>query len=324
MSPEPVPTKRAPRQTTRPGKGFAELKSERLRAVGEAIWGYPVDGVMLPEGRNTENLWERIARSALDHFEQERIGWWRSNRYDGSTPGPTRLLRSSQVACVNHLWSAREDEELALQIAKNVLPSSAAVVEVDRGLVAFEWIGNGSYLGERGARTRGANVTSLDAFMIVRTVDGQRRALAFEWKYTELPGSGSQLVSKKGTPRLHTYRPLLERKDCPVVVDDLEDLFYDPFLQLTRQTLLAWQLCEREEVADDWIHISIVPTGNQGMRARVGPPGLTGRDMADAWRSALSDPGRYRCMTPSELIAGTADNPGWGDWRRYLAVRYAS
>lgn len=47
--------------------------------------------------------------------------------------------------------------------------------------VAFEWIGEENYLGEKisrhGKRTRGANFTSADAMVMVERIDGKRHIL---------------------------------------------------------------------------------------------------------------------------------------------------
>jgi hypothetical protein len=301
---------------------FASLEAERLARLSETIWGYETDGSLLPAGRAKDNVFEGIRDATLAYFRDYGISWWHGREDHG--PGPTRYVRSSQVACVNHLAPLRHDRELALAVVRNVLPTARAVVEIDGGYVAFEWIGQGSYLGERGTPTRGANVTSLDAYIVAEMPNGSRRGIVIEWKYTERYGAKSLLVSRAGTSRLETYRPLLERPDCPIVVEDLAALFFDPFLQLMRQTLLAWQICEQEGKVDTWVHVHVVPAGNVELLGRVTSPGLRGSTMSTAWASALREPARYACVTPSQLVAGTASVPSLRDWRRYLAIRYGT
>lgn len=109
----------------------------------------------------------------------------------------------------------------------------------------------------RGAR--GANVTSLDALMCGEA-KGRRVLVVFEWKYLEVYEGKSTTVSSRGTDRVAIYRPLLERPDCPITVPDFRALFYEPYDQLMRQTLLAWQMAEHDEFgATDWIHIQVIP-----------------------------------------------------------------
>ena len=121
-----------------------------------------------------------------------------------------------------------------------------------------------------------------------------------------------------------TYRPLLERPDRPIAVADVRWLFYEPYYQLMRQTLLAWQMVEHQEFgATDWLHVHVVPLGNARLRARGGAPRqLPGRGLAEVWRSVLRQPSRYRLITPTELITGLEAVPAWAAWRNWLRDRY--
>jgi Restriction Endonuclease associating with ARP len=94
---------------------------------------------------------------------------------------PTGHLNSSQVACVNHLEPACVDAAVARLVLANV-EARLTPVALDDGFVEYEWIGERSYLGERGPRTRGSNITSLDALMCSESAD-KRTLLAIEWKY---------------------------------------------------------------------------------------------------------------------------------------------
>jgi hypothetical protein len=197
------------------------------------------------------------------------------------------------------------------------------VIPIEGGWLAYEWIGQKSYLAERrwSKDSRGEYVTSLDALMPIRLEDAAVQLLVIEWKYTEsYPPDESQATSDSGTSRVEIYRPLLERSDCPIKLAEHERLFYDPFLQLMRQTLLAWQMVEHGEFgATDWLHLTVVPDANTVLRDRVTSPALVGADMAAAWSSVLKDPRRHRVVSPADLIAGIEPN---SDWRRWLAERY--
>lgn len=148
--------------------------------------------------------------------------------------------------------------------------------------------------------------------------------LVIEWKYLESYVHRSVATSARGVDRVATYRPLLERADCPIAVDDINLLFYEPYYQLMRQTLLAWQMVEHREFdAHDWLHVHVVPEGNARLRARdSAPEELAGETMSDVWRSVLGEPERYRSMTPSGLVAEIGDTARWAAWRRWLAERY--
>lgn len=268
-----------------------------------------------------EVLHPRLERTALDYFRRHDIRWW------GDGGGPTGSPISSQVACINHLEPVRRDPALALAVAEAVLPGAERVLAVeDGGFVAYEWIGESNYLGERG-QARGANRTSLDALMFVE-VEGERSLVLIEWKYTESYRQGkSRARSESGTDRIAIYRPFLDRLDCPISVaeDRLDALFYDPLEQLMRQTLLGWQMVEAGELgADDWRHVLIAPDGNTELLATNPSPDLPGDSLRDVWTGVLKEPGRFSILSPSELLARVDPSGEWCEWREWLARRYGT
>jgi hypothetical protein len=301
---------------------FQRQERARLRALGGDEWG--VEGHVLPYELAIETLHETIRQGALDYFARHAVKWWTSE-YDKRTKQmearPTGHLNSSQVACVNHLEPARTNRAVAQRVVANV-DASLTAVAVDDGFVDYEWIGLGSYLGERGPRVRGAHITSLDALMCGER-DGERALIAFEWKYLESYDKNSVAVSDSGTDRVATYLPLLGRDDCPIAVERVEWLFYEPYYQLMRQTLLAWQMVEHGEFdAADWLHVHVVPERNIALRQSKAAPELEGETMEQKWRSVLREPGRYRLMTAGDLVAGIGDADDWHEWRQWLNRRY--
>ena len=102
---------------------------------------------------------------------------------------------SSQVACRNHLEPAREQHDLALTLAHNVQPDAQTVIPIEGGYLAYEWIGEHSYLGERGwsATGRGKHATSLDALMAIRA--GRRQHAAARDR-VEVHGGAIQPTSR--------------------------------------------------------------------------------------------------------------------------------
>lgn len=296
----------------------------RLRAHAETEWD--LTGHILPYEKSAETLQVDVRQSALDYFEDHEIKWWTS-RFDERTkdmePRPTGHLNSSQVACINHLEPVRGDVASATRLVQNISAHFAAA-PVDDGYVDYEWIGADSYLGEPGGRTRGANITSLDAVMCGEH-SGERTLLAFEWKYLESYGLESVATSKRGTDRVETYRPLLEHPECPIRVGDITWLFYEPYYQLMRQTLLAWQMVEHGEFgAGDWLHVHVVPELNVALRQSRAAPDLTGATMADKWRSVLKQPERYVLITATELIDGVGLSGRWAEWRQRIRARYVT
>ena len=144
---------------------------------------------MLPYELVAEMLHKSYRGQTLSYFAKHNIKWW-SSKYDVGRPPeasgevglPTGHLNSSQVAAVNHLEPARADRSVALRVLANVDPSLIGPVAIeDDGFVAYEWIGAENYLREPGPRTRGAQVTSLDAVMCARRADDTSTLVAFEW-----------------------------------------------------------------------------------------------------------------------------------------------
>lgn len=301
---------------------FQRDELARLSELARTDWG--VERHVIPYEHANETLHASLRASALAYFKRHQIVWWTS-KYDKRTKEmegrPTGHLNSSQVACVNHLEPTRTDVAFARRVVANVAPTLAAI-PVDDGFVDYEWIGLASYLGEKGPRTRGANITSLDALMCGEHED-KRTLLAFEWKYLESYGVETVAVSARGTDRVATYRPLLEHPACPIEVEDIRWLFYEPYYQLMRQTLLAWQMVEHSEFgASDWLHVHVVPDLNIALRNSKAAPNLNGDTMYEKWRSVLRRPERYHLLTPTELLEGVELDSRWSDWRRWLSRRY--
>jgi hypothetical protein len=285
----------------------------------------------LPYELAAENIHEKFRESVLSYFSTHRIKWWLSKaeshyRRSLAEPDerPTGDLNSSQLACINHLDPARRDRGLALALAKRVEPAIVDVLPVeDDGYVAYEWIGERNYLGERGSRVRGAHVTSLDALMVGRRKNGIC-LLVFEWKYLECYDSRSVATSPHGTDRVKTYAPLLGAPGSPILVGIPKWLFYEPYCQLMRQTLLAWQMTVMRELGGcDWIHINVIPEKNLALRNRDlgSSPQLKGATMCEAWRSVLREPERFKLMSPGEVLPPELPEE-WEAWRRWLKRRY--
>jgi hypothetical protein len=308
---------------------FQSRQKKRLAAY--ALERYGVKGHVLPYEHVAEMLHASYREETLAYFARHKIKWW-SSKYDVGRPplgpddvgAPTGHLNSSQVAAVNHLEPARLDEAVARAVLANVDDALVEPLAVeDGGFVAYEWIGDENYLKEPGARTRGAQVTSLDALVCARRRDGQRVLVILEWKYLESYDPESRATSSRGTDRVAIYRPLLDRPDCPIAIADPAHLFYDPYEQLMRQTLLAWQMVEHGEFgASDWIHVHVIPEENIALRHRRGAaPDLIGATMGEAWQSVLKEPARYRLVTATDLLAGVGGGR-WSEWREWLKERY--
>ena len=281
----------------------------------------PVPAAGAPPAAPVLPVYPPLQERVVEFFRQRHIAWW-------SDHGPSRNVVSSQLACVNHLEPARLDRALALAVTGHLVPGAVEVVPVDDGFLTYGWIGLENYLGERGWTQdgRGRNATALDALMIVTLPDSSRVLVGMAWKLSEAyPVGLSVATSRKGTSRIETYRPYLDDEDSPILRGDHARLFYEPFYQLMRQTLLLSQMARHREFgASTWLHVHVVPETNRELRTRVTSPALAGEDMSAAWRSVLVHPDRYRLVTPSEVIGDLSPGAPWTEWRHWLRDRYGS
>jgi hypothetical protein len=91
-------------------------------------------------------------------------------------------------------------------------------------------------------------------------------------------------TSSRCTDRVATYQRLLDEPGCPIKRGDRKRLFFEPYYQLMRQALLAWQMVEYEEHgASAWLHVHVVPELNVTLRGGGrGAKELGGETMAGA------------------------------------------
>jgi hypothetical protein len=262
----------------------------------------------------TDNLWNKIRQDALEYFEEYDIAWWS----DDNRNIPTGHVLSSQVACVNHLFWLRDRKDAALAVIQAINSEFVNVAVLDTGYVEFEVIGRDNYLGER-SHQRGANATSLDAAMVGVKENGVKVFIAIEWKYTEYYGKKNKYIPA----RSKIYDPLIDEAGSPIRVTDKSSLYYEPFYQLMRQTLLAHKIAIANDYGcTDYTHIHVIPRGNSELLNSNKSPGLEGISMKDAWKGALCDPGKYNIIDPEDFIAGAKGLPGTDLILHYLSSRY--
>jgi len=270
------------------------------------------------------NLWEEIRHNALAYFKVNNIPWWMS------TPEmPTGHLLSSQIACVNHLYFLRNQKEFATKILQNidrriVSAEEIAYPDTDTGYVAFEIIGKENYLGEH-QHTRGANATSVDAVMIGKKADGKNILVLIEWKYTEYYEYGKSLYIPA---RYRIYNPLLGAVNSPfkTIIHNgkpFEPLYYEPFYELMRQTLLGWKMKDAQEYnCDEYIHLYIVPNENAELLLKNTSLGLEGDTINEIWQKILKTPTLFRIISPENLLEPLRNEHGTQAFFDYLEKRY--
>jgi len=216
------------------------------------------------------------------------------------------------------------------QIDKNIISAE----RLDDGFVEFEVIGQKNYLNER-QHTRGANATSIDAMMLGRKAK-KNMLVSIEWKYTENYNGESLYIE----PRWKIYNELIDQPNSPIDSeiakgDNPEEyykaLYYEPFYQLMRQTLLSWKMVDANEYgADDYIHLHIVPNENKEMlegKTSTYIQGCNRKDhdylnMEPAWKSILKKPSKYKRISPMEFIKPLKEEKDTKSLLQYLEKRY--
>ena len=156
-------------------------------------------------------------------------------------------------------------------------------------------------------------------FIYSENLHGSNALVLIEWKYTEEYRQENKYIPD----RYNTYNKLLEDNNCPIVTNDYESLYNEPFYQLMRQTLLGWKMVQAGEYqCDEYMHVHVIPENNTELRDRVTSPGLNGRNISEAWKSVLKDPEQYIVISPEEFIKPSSVCPDTQSIITYLEKRY--
>lgn len=300
---------------------FRERERERLIRERDNLFKDPGLGQFFGKEREfvlnqaALNLWEGIRADVLDYFTRNEITWWQ-----GSSSEPTGHMLSSQIACVNHLYALRQRQDLASAVLRNIDSEISEAEVVDDGYVEFEFIGAQPYLMEK-AFVRGANCTSVDAFMVGRTVHGDKRGFLVEWKYTESYRREDKYISQ----RANVYDKLITAETSPFKLIEPQILYYEPFYQMMRQTLLGWMISEHaDHGCTSYRHVHVIPEQNVEFHRNITAPQLSGSSVCEAWRAVLRNPEFYVDTTPARFIDPIHQRRDTKSLTEYLKLRYWS
>jgi len=287
----------------------------------------------------------------LSYFEHNKISWWGGKK-------PTGNILSSQIACLNYLFVIRTDRDAVLSLAQTISTDLIDVLEIandsnnTKAFISFEVVSDTDYLNEcvnGQSPTRGNNCTSIDALIVAKHKNGKTILIPIEWKYTECYGNtdkstedgknnqkGSQ---KSGKIRLDRYSELINKSSqLKIKLKDYKSsvYFFEPFYQLMRQTLWAEQMIDaknriNESIhADDYIHVHVIPSENNDLlkndlktnrRIKAYSNGTTKGSLEEIWKSCLTNPDKYKIITPSSLFANI-DKNRYNNLINYLTARY--
>ena len=281
---------------------------------------------LLALGCEVENLFPGIRDEggAIEFFSERGIKWWKDfgSGGDGRWDGPTRNMTSSQVACVNFLLPLTGIPGALLSVLRTLDDDIVDVVTIPHvghtSAVEFEWIGLGHSL--EGGRTRGAQNTSIDAFLVAETREGRRRAYLLEWKYAERYLRGKPEFKGEGTKGDTRRRRYAERYHAsfssfnPATAPDLDDFLYEPFYQIMRQRLLGDRMIQEGELGIDEAKVVVVVSEQNWAyravsdgRTTTSPPlaqRFRGLETVEAvMRASLKDPDAQFDMVAPSLIS---------------------
>lgn len=266
------------------------------------------------------NLYEPIREEAIKYFKDNEISWW-----GGSKPAAHTL--SSQIACLNHLFSIRKDRAAVLAILNGIRNEFTQVLPIkcdkDEQYISFEVVSKYDYLNELNS-TRGSQCTSVDALIIAEHISGAKWLIPIEWKYTECYENDDKSKGDKGKVRVGRYA---EITDASLQLKSLDNYYgsvyyQEPFYQLMRQTLWAENMVKhssRESLkAQDYLHIHVIPKQNRDLLDKC--YNVSGEGMEKTWRSMLKDQSKYEIVDPQRLLAPIADK--YQELSSYLEKRY--
>jgi hypothetical protein len=229
---------------------------------------------------------------------------------------------------------AEQPEDLSRIVGAALAIENPVMLEVETGpdgrpwFIGFEWIGRVDYLNEAnkdGQRVRGAHVTSADAVVRFRH-QGRNETLLIEWKYTEK--YGSPISSEGNSTRVGRYKDLAFAPAGPIssqVGLKLEDFFYEPFYQMLRQQMLAFEMQRAKEDDVDRVRVlHIAPAASRALR-NVTSPALRrfGDDAFAVFQSILTRPEGFVSKSTESLFGPLLlELKSTSAWAAYLSKRY--
>ena len=246
------------------------------------------------------NLLPEVRDRALLLFAELGIPW-----HQGIDGGPGNHLLSSQVQCVNALGQMVDDADRIVSAFGQVI-EIGEVLEIEPGrFLTFEFIGDTDCFNESPGkpRVRGSMCTSIDAAFTHRLPNDVIELVLVEWKYTE-KYQPRTLDATKDAVRWGRYGSAWSAPDSPVRADlvTFDAVLAEPFYQLVRQQLMAWQI-ENDPIqsADSVRVVHVHSPANGAYQRSIHGPALAalGKSVDEVWSKLLKYPDRYVVMNPT-------------------------
>ena len=321
---------------------FGQRERKRQAAFRKGLTT-PTDAVglkhdyLLALGCEEENLFPTLRgeNGALRYFAERNIKWWQARASGDASDGkrPTRNMASSQIACVNFLLPLVEIPGALTAVLQAIDDDVTGVVAIEHegtsSPVELEWIGLDHALEGPGVKSRGANSTSVDAFMVAEAPAG-RRAYLMEWKYVEEYRTEDKGQGRQGQTRRSRYAHLYEESPSFNRKVPFDAWLFEPFYQLLRLRLLADRMVRARELGVSEAKVVVVVSeGNRAYRERVTSPWLAmafpDRSVSGIVEEALLRPDREYASVSQSNLADAVRNR-YGDeltpWGVYHHDRY--
>ena len=293
---------------------------------------------LLALGCEEENLFPTLRGEdgAVRYFVERNIKWWQARVSGDASDGkrPTRNMASSQIACVNFLLPLVGIPGALTAVLKAIDDDVTGVVDIEHegtsSPVELEWIGLDHALEGPGVKTRGANSTSVDAFMVAETRAGRRRAYLMEWKYVEEYRTEDKGRGRQGETRRRRYAHLYEESLSFNRKVPFDAWLFEPFYQILRLRLLADRMVRNRELGvTEAKVVVVVPEGNRAYRERVTSPSLArefpDRSVSEIVQATLVHSDRtYVTVFEAILADSVRERCGAtaGSWGHYHRERY--
>lgn len=210
--------------------------------------------------------------------EEEVCKYFENNHIQWCGGKITGNLLSSQIACLNHLFSIRKDKDLVLKIIQGIDPDFVDVFHLpndtyqSQQYISFEVVAQTDNFMNEGKPKRGITCTSIDALIIAQRKNGEKCLIPIEWKYTEQEKSNKS----ENETRHGRYDELIKESQYLRSTDAKSDkiLYKEPYYELMRQTLWAELIVKNEANkwlnVTDFLHLHVVPNDNTAFRGRKG------------------------------------------------------
>ena len=289
---------------------------------------------LLALGCEEENLYPSLRGEdgAIRYFAERNIKWWQAGASgdvsDGK--GPTRNMASSQLACVNFLLPLVEIPGALTAVLQAIDDDVTGVVNIEHqethSPVELEWIGLDHALEGPSVKSRGANSTSVDAFMVAETTAGLR-AYLMEWKYVEEYRTKDKGQGQAGETRRGRYAHCYKESPSFNGNAPFDAWLFEPFYQIMRLRLLADRMVQKQELGvTEAKVVVVVPEENRAYRERVTSPWFRSeypdQTVSDIVRRTLVRPQHaYESISQLSLADAVRERDGaavrsWGCYQR--------